>query len=241
MRNKVLWIVWIACAAACSPSRPAPPSLGIRDATEIVRVVREREDGVRTLRATFEATTRRGDELLRTVDGILLVRKPDDFRLRLTMALGLTVFDYLRRADGVRVVYPLDPHDDGTPREAFLPFSEEDLAQIFIRGERAFPGACDGEMRTDELVVDCRNSAHALLREIVIDPGSGRIREERSYRDGELGLVLRNDDYRSTGSADLPYRIVLAYPGTQLEVEIHIYRYEVNPALDERLFEPVRE
>lgn len=213
----------------------------IRDATAIVHVVREREDEIRTLRATFEATTRRGDEPLRTVDGILLVRKPDDFRLRLTMSLGLTVFDYLRRADGVHIVYPLNRHDEGTPHEAFLPFSEQDLAQIFIRGERAFPGECAGEMRADELVVDCRDPARALRREIVIDPGTGRIREERSYRDGELRLLLRNDDYRSTDSADMPYHIVLAYPGTQLQVEIHIYRYEVNPALDERLFEPVRE
>jgi len=239
MRRHGLWIVLTAWAAACSALRPPPPSLGTTDPTEALRIVREREHDVRTLRATFEATTRRGEQLVQTVDGVLLVRKPDDFRLRLTLPLGLTAFDYLRRADGVRVVYPLDRQDGGTRREALLPFAEEDLAPIFLRGAQAFPGACAGALSSDELVVDCRDSSGALLRDIVIDPDSGRIREERSYRDGELRLWLRNDDYRPTGTADLPYRIILAYPGTTLQVEIHIHRYEVNPVLGERLFQPV--
>lgn len=228
-----------AWAVACSPLRSAPPSLGTTNPTAALRIVREREDAVRTLRATFEATTRRGEQLLHTVDGVLLVRKPDDFRLRLTLPLGLTAFDYLRRADGVRIVYPLDRHDGGTPREALLPFADEDLAPIFLRGAQAFPGDCAGALRSDELVADCRDPSGALRRAIVIAADSGRIREERSYRDGTLRVWLRNYDYRATGSADLPYRIIVAYPGTNLQIEIRIHRYEVNPVLKERMFEPV--
>jgi len=176
---------------------------------------------------------------VQTVDGVLLVRKPDDFRMRLTLPLGLTAFDYLRRADGVRIVYPLDRNDGGTPREALLPFADEDLAPIFLRGAQAFPGDCAAALRSDQLVADCRDPSRALRREIVMAADSGRVREERSYRDGQLRVWLRNDDYRATGSADLPYRIILAYPGTNLRIEIRIHRYDVNPALGERMFEPV--
>jgi len=216
---------------------PAPPSLATTDPAEILAIVRTREDDVRSLRATFETSTRQDEKLVRTIDGVLLVRKPDAFRLRLSTPLGLTAFDYLSRADGVRVVSPFAAHGADA---SYLPFSEDDLREIFIRGDRAFPGACAGTLaRLDELVVDCRAPSGELLRTILIDTHAGTIREERSYRGGKLHLLLRNEDYRPTASTNLPYRILLTYPSTHTAVEIVVHRYEVNPALEDRLFAPV--
>jgi len=50
--------------------------------------------------------------------------------------------------------------------------------------------------------------------------------------------VIRYDAYRDTDGTKLPYEISLAYPGQQLQVDIAIERYEVNPALSDSLFLP---
>ena len=261
MRWKAAWLVVLVCAAACAGTRPgaalrphagsrpnsAPPApspapaapvLETTDAATILAGVRERENDVHSLRATFESITTENDEIQRESDGILLVRKPDMFRLRLTTPFGLTAFDYLSRPDGVHVVSPYAASD--AAHASPLPFSEDELRAIFLRGDQAFPEQCAGTIaRPDELTVDCRARSGALLRTIIIDVPTGQIREERSYRDGELSLLLQNDDYRAAGPAYLPYRIVLTYVPTNTRVDILIRSYEVNPQLDERLFAPV--
>ena len=263
VQHRAAWLAVLVCAGACStappplpphqrpadrfltkipPKTPAPaptpaPEIATHDPAKILDIVRAREDTVQTLRATFETTTSVNGEVQRTTDGILLVRKPDAFRLRLTTPLGLTAFDYLSRPDGVHVVFP---YGNGASGESPLPFSEDDLREIFLRGELAFPGRCAETLApAGELVVDCRTRSDVLLRTLVVDPSTGRIREERSYRDGKLHLLLENDDYRAAETADLPYRIVLTYPSTGTRMEILIRRYEVNAPLDERHFAPV--
>jgi outer membrane lipoprotein-sorting protein len=111
MRCKAVSLVVLACFGACTPVRaPAPPTLATTDPAEVLAIVRSREDEIRTLRATFETSTRQDEKLVRTIDGVLLVRKPDAFRLRLSTPLGLTAFDYLSRPDGVHVVSPFAEH-----------------------------------------------------------------------------------------------------------------------------------
>jgi hypothetical protein len=206
----------------------------------MLAAVRAREDAVQTLRATFETTTSKNGEPQRTTDGVLLVRKPDAFRLRLTTPFGLTAFDYLSRPDGVHVVFPYGDGAAGTAQESPLPFSEDDLREIFLRGDRAFPGQCsEARAPAGEFIVECRTRTGELLRSLTIDAPTGRIHEERSYRDGKLHLLLVNDDYRPADAADLPYRIVLTYPSTGTRMEILVRRYEVNAPLDDHLFAPV--
>ena len=237
--------VVLACItiAACSAERrgeQVAPALDATDPEAALAIVRAREDAVRTLRATFRAEVHARDESgepsARAVGGVLLVRKPEDFRLRLTLPLGLTVFDYLARGERVSVVRPLARGDD--PAD-FRSFSREDLGQAFLRGGLAFPGTCAARRRSSPwLVFDCLVGGAKLLRQIRVDPDTGRIAQERSFRNGHVRLLLEYDDFRAADGADLPHRILLVYPDEGVHVDIEVDRYEVNPVLAERLFEP---
>ena len=230
MLRRAARVVLLAALAGCVGRAPAPVPLPYADAGALLERVRADEDRIRTLRARFRSVARRGADT-RAADGVLLVRKPDRFRLRLSMPLGLTVFDYVGREDGSWISLPLA--DDAAPVPAdFGMFSRRELGAAFLRGAYAFPGQCraTGGHRSD-VEVACSNGSTASARRIVLDPRTATIREESSTR-----LVTRYSDYRRVGDATLPFRIELAESGGALSVEISIADYEVNPKLAESLF-----
>src|SRR4029077_17363035 len=103
--------------------------------------LRAEEDRVHSLRARFSSVTRMpGAE--RSADGVLLVAKPDRFRLRLMLPFGLTVFDYLNVGDHSWMTLPLADPQQRAHAQEFAPFSRDDLGQAFLRGAYAFPGDC---------------------------------------------------------------------------------------------------
>ena len=238
------WLL-VVTLLACSVDRPAEPPvlprLASGDPDALLAAVRERESRIRTLRARFTAQTSSEGEK-RTSDGVLLVKKPDGFRLRLTMPLGLTVFDYVSRGDHSQVSLPLEDRIvNGPAADHFEPISRQDLGQSFLRGPNVFPGACAGRGRNDQpgILFMCHDASGTLLRQILIDARTAAIIEETSYEAGEPRMVLRFDDYRPVDGVYLPHRIALWYPRRLMSAEIAIQRYEVNPDLADALFEPV--
>jgi outer membrane lipoprotein-sorting protein len=220
----------LAGLAGCAARAPAPVPLPYADAGALLGRVRADEDRIRTLRARFRSVARRGAET-RTADGVLLVRKPDRFRLRLAMPLGLTVFDYVGREDGSWISLPLAADDAPVPADLGM-FSRRELGAAFLRGAYAFPGQCRATSGGGgDVEVACGERAAAPARRIVLDPRTATIREESSAR-----LITRYSDYRRVGDANLPFRIELAESGGALAVEISIADYEVNPALADSLF-----
>jgi hypothetical protein len=230
---------------ACSVDRPAEPPVLPRqvsaDPDALLAAVRERESRIRTLRARFTARTSSEGEK-RTSDGVLLVKKPNGFRLRLTMPLGLTVFDYVSWGEHSQVSLPLEDRIvSGPAADHFGPLSRQDLGQSFLRGPKVFPGACvghDGNYQPGILFM-CHDASGTLLRQILIDERTAAIIEETSYDHGEPRMVLRFDDYRPVEGVYLPHRIALWYPRRLMSAEIAIQRYDVNPDLTDALFEPV--
>ncbi|MBI4518630.1 MAG: hypothetical protein HY699_22765 [Deltaproteobacteria bacterium] len=223
----------------CAPSRPAAPELPGLEPTAVVAAVRAGEERIATLRARFSAAARRGGEHHSTT-GVLLVKKPDRFRLRMMLPLGLTVFDYVRWGEQAQLSLPLQGQVvTGSAAETAAGFSNADLGQAFLRGPAAFPGACTPEDdRGPVIVVSCRDAGGQVLRRLRIDRAHATIGEETSYEAGEPRLILRYDDYRPVGDAELPYRIALLYPARDVALEIAIQRYEVNPVLADELFQP---
>jgi hypothetical protein len=206
------------------------------DAAAILTCVRAREDAIHSLRARFRAVTR-GAGANHTTHGVLLVDKPQRFRLRLMLPLGLTVFDYTKDGDRQSVSLPLRGSGAG-PADPF-PFSEIDLAEVFLRGEKAFPGSCipDGGGR-GEVRVRCSDGAGRWRREIQLDASRGVISSETSFSGESPRLTVTYDDYRTTAGTVLPYRISVMYPGRGIGLEIEIDRYDVNPHLSPALFVP---
>lgn len=224
-------VLLVGCA-----TQPAPqPTLSAAPA-ERLAAVRADEDRVRSLRARFSSVVHMpGAE--RSADGVLLVAKPDRFRLRLMLPFGITVFDYLNVGAQTWMALPLAGPQARERADEFAPFSREDLGQAFLRGPYAFPGECDASPASDDQVwVSCRDG-HVLRRTVLI--GRGGIIEEASYDGGAQRMLIRYADYRTVDGMSLPYRITLEYPQRRQAVDITVDRYEVNPVLAEELFRPL--
>jgi hypothetical protein len=195
-----------------------------------------REDAIRSLRARFDSVTHlpSGD---RSATGVLLVTKPDRFRLRLMLPFGITVFDYLNVGTQSWIALPLADAAARDRAGEFAPFSRDDLGQAFLRGSYAFPGQCAAAPAPDgDVVVTCRVEGDVRRTPLI---GSHGIVEEASYADGAIRLRLRYGDYRPVSGIAMPFRIDLEYPQRQQSVAITIDGYEVNPSLPAGLFEPL--
>jgi len=235
-RVACLSILVITIVAGCA-AKPAPPVALPADPSARLAAVQAQESRVRSLRARFSSVTRLpGGE--READGVLLVAKPDRFRLRLMLPFGFTVFDYLNVGDQTWMALPLADAAQRNRMGEFAPFSREDLGQAFLRGAYAFPGQCDAAQAAagDVVVVTCREGG-AVRRTLHI--GGTGIVEETSYEGGAARLVIRYADYRDAGGVSVPFRITMDYPQRQQSVDITIDRYEVNPVLSDDLFRPL--
>jgi outer membrane lipoprotein-sorting protein len=226
----VIGCLLLAACAAAPPPRPRLPEPP--DAR--LAAVRAREEAVRSLRARFRSTVHLPDSQ-RSADGVLLVDKPDRFRLRLLLPFGLTVFDYLSVGERSWTALPLADAAQREQLDEFSPFSREDLGEAFLRGAHAFPGHCVARAGAPVLV-ECR-SDDRLRRTLSLGPDG--IVEETSYDDaGAARMVIRYADYRSVSGSVLPFHIVLDYPQRRQSVDIAIDSYEVNPTLSAASFDP---
>jgi hypothetical protein len=231
-----LGVAAIAGLLACKPPRYVPAAPVRTDPAGVLEGVRQREEQIQSLRARFKATASHGSGES-DVNGVLLLRKTDRFRMRLMLPLGITVLDYVNQGDQSWTLLPLA--NGGDADEASL-FSPADVRETFLRGAAAFPGTCAATSESDETVeVACRSCADCpLLRSLRLDRRSGTISEETSYDGGEPRLAIRYDDYREVAGQPLPFRVVMAYPARRLKVQIQIKAYEVNPQLRDDLFAP---
>jgi hypothetical protein len=239
-RGQVAALIGLWGIAACAAPRPQLRATELRDPSAVLAAARRREEHFASLRARFTAETTRNGER-HSVDGVLVVKKPDKFRLRMMLPFGFTVFDYV--SSGVRAQLSLPLQDlttDGPLRGDAMGFSQLDLEQAFLRGPYAFPGDCSAE--TDgagSVIVVCRDSSGDALRQLRIDSSTAAIEDETSYDAGQPRMMIRYDVYRPAGDTSLPYRITLLSPPQHVTLDITVQRYEVNPALADTLFEPV--
>lgn len=232
---------WLALLGlvSCRTTRQVGVPVASTDPATIFAMVREREAHIGTLRARFNADTQRGDEK-HSADGVLLVMKPDRFRLRLMLPLGLTVFDYVSWGGHAQMSLPMENRVVSDPAaDNHLAFTHEDLAQAFLRGPKAFPGTCTPSHDDPaDVVVLCRDGSGTIVRRMRIDLHNATPLDETSYQAGQPRLIIRYGDYRLVDDTLLPFRIAMRYPQQNVSLDITIQRYEVNPRLADSLFQP---
>ncbi len=241
--NTLSWqaagIMLVGGLAACAPRVTPPPAVSRSDTdpAAVYAAVRRDEGRVRALRARFSVRVHRGDEI-RDAYGVLLVKKPDQFRVRLLSAFGLTVFDYVSRASHAQMSLPLEGKRfldaEITDKTAFSP---ADMRQAFLRGSDAFPGSCSAQAEQGETVVTCKDPSDRVLRLIRIAPGTSTIRQEISFVSAQPQLVMQFGDHRPVDGLELPFAIELSYPERMVHLSITVRSYEVNPTLPDSLFD----
>ncbi len=227
----------MSVVAACARPAARPPELPPASAAEVFAVMRRREETIRTLRARFSAVVHQGDTE-RRAEGVLLVKKPDRFRLRLLSPFGFTVFDYAVSATHATMELPLEGKrlrdDEIGTQSAFAP---SDLRQAFLRGSAAFPGACTPTDSGTEVTVECVGDASTGRREIQIARATATVSRETSFDGDTPRLIITFTDYRVIGGLPLPFSIELRVPPRQVTMQITLRSYEVNPVLDDALFD----
>jgi outer membrane biogenesis lipoprotein LolB len=234
MRRAVLLAIALPLTACVrSPVRP-PARLPEAPAARLA-AVEARESAVRTFRARFTAVARNASGERRS-DGVLVVAKPDRFRLRLMLPFGITVFDYVCVGDHVWMTLPLADPQQSPGGDAFTPFARDDLGAAFLRGAFAFPEPCTATAAAGELVdVECApgTARHRVLR---IDRRG--LVEETTLAGDAPRLRIRYADYRRVDHVVMPFRITLEYPQRGASVDITVDAYEVNAPIAAAAFAP---
>ena len=231
--------VAVVCGAlmvACRTRVPAPAVVETGLTPDAVyAAVRRQEAQVRALRARFSARVDRAGEV-RRADGVLLVKKPDRFRLRLLLPFGPTVFDYTSWDDHDRMQLPLEGRQFSDAEIAdHAPFSPGDLRAVFLGTDGGL--RCTAQGDAAETIVECRDREGAVARLIRVQTATRRVAQEVHFVAGQPELIMQFNDYRPVEPADLPFQINLTYPEKHVRLEITVRSYEVNPSLADELFD----
>ena len=231
----LLCAAWLA---ACSARVAAPPAAETERTPEAAyAAVRQQEAAIRSLRARFSATVRRGTET-RAADGVLVVKKPDRFRLRLLSPFGLTVFDYTSWDAHDRMELPLEGKlfRDAEIADHAL-FSPADMREVFLGPAGDDAERCTVQGSSLETVVDCRDHGGTLARLIRIQTSTRRVEQRVRMQSGQPDLVMEFADYRRVERVELPFKIALTSPAKAIHLEITVRTYELNPSLPDSLFD----
>ncbi len=233
MRDAAALLLCGLVCGACARQAPAPPaalSAGA-DPAEIFASVLRQEEQIHTLRARFSAEFA-SHTAVRRAGGVLLVKKPDCFRLRLLSPFGLTVFDYTSCGKHARIELPLEgKHIDDAESEAGTQFPLALLRRQFLRTAAETSERCTPEAREAAVVVSCRDAAGAVQHEFDIDRHTATLSREVSH-----DAQTQYEDYRPVGGLRLPFAITVVSEPYVLHVTVA--GYEVNPTLQDALFDP---
>ncbi len=221
MKRRLLGGALLVCLAACAaPPAAHPPQVPL--------TLGEQEARIHTLRAQFKAkVTTRDTE--RNAAGVLLVQKPDRFRLRMSSPFGMTVMDYLSVDRHTRLDLPMNQKvlfDDAI--DAGNAFHTTDLRAAFLRGPDAYPPPCQSTESNDATLLDCG------LRHLTLHGGD--LATESESDEAGVRLTAAYTDIRDVGGMRMPFSIIMQYPRDGVTLEVTIVRYEINPAFSEELF-----
>lgn len=238
LSTRAACLLALLLAAGCGgrEAARAPAAPPVEDSVAVFTRARQNEARVRTLRAQFEARVVRAGEV-REASGVLLVKKPDRFRLRLLSPLGITVFDYTSVGSHRRMQLPTEGKQfDDAAIDTNAPFSPNALRAVFLRGDSAFPAGCASTTDAATVLVRCPTAPGQPF--FVIAPATADISFEGR---GPIGVSYF--DYRPVAGARLPYAVVVNDRDSGTDLSITVRRYEVNPDLADGLFadqEPAR-
>lgn len=226
--QRVTYLLLLALLSGCATKPPpAPTAIASAEPLEVVAAVVRREQGVRTLRARFHAVVNAGEQE-HNASGVLVVSKPDRFRMRLFSPFGLTVFDYVQIADRSWVSQPLRQRAPGERDDSLAMFSQDGMGAVFLSRYAFAREACQANAR----VVVCREND----RVVTFDLDHQVIQSERRQLSDQGEITIAYSDHRVVDGMPLPFLIVVST--ARVRVEVRIDAYEVNPELSPEIFAP---
>jgi len=224
----------VACASGRDPARSLRPV-----EANPFEVVRRGGDALTSFRAQFVSTMTRGDVSERA-RGVLLVSKPERFRLRLSSLLGFTILDYTSDAGNDRLWLASENRAlEGEEISRSGWFSTESVRWIFLREDTGFQRDCRQLAAGVETMVECRDERGGVAYRGYVDNGSNLLFRETVFDGATPRLTVEYRDYRAVQGVRLPYKIEWTEGANGVRVEIDVDRYEVDATLPPHLFAPV--
>jgi hypothetical protein len=89
---------------------------------------------------------------------------------------------------------------------------------------------CDVHAADSRITISCSDAASAPAQEIVVSAATADIESERAG-----SATVHYADYRDISGTRLPYMIEVEDPRARMTIRVR--RYDVNPALEEALFD----
>ncbi len=224
-----------ACATRVEPPQPEWSAAPALTAVEAVAALRRSDAQLQSLRARFTATLHSA-EPERRARGVVLVKKPDRLRLRLLSPFGLTVLDYCSKGAHALMQLPLagETWVDGEI-DRHGAFSPSAFAPAFLLDHAVSVDGC--REHGDQSYVECWDKVGGERRSVQIGLHPAVVLREIFYKGDAPALTLAYSDHRRVDGLTVPFRVSAEQPGSAMTMEIEIEAYEINPVLDDALFD----
>jgi hypothetical protein len=227
------------CGADRPRMAPLPQVAGraapIEDARALLAELRRRDDAHPAWKSVHRLTLQdRRNARHAKMRGLLVVARPDRFRLRLLGPADVTAMDLTYVAPRYRLEIAGRDTFVGADarRETRLPVAA--MAETFLRRfEGEAVGLWAGSTRR-RLAIATPDGG----RRIVILPAARpEVMADSFRRRGVEELRVTYRQYRSVGPARLPFEVSMYLPDRSLAAHVAVERYEVGPAIPEGAFE----
>lgn len=258
MIKHLLSLVMIALVAtalsACGAKQYPEPEDPVRDAETLLANIEQR--GAEIQRARVRAVMEYfGAEGRVRVRQTLLVQQPGGLRLETmspfdsTLALVVSNADELTYYDlANEKVYSGRPTAENLAKLIPLWLAPADIVDVVLGGVPL--RRVDHELTSWKLTWDSKRNAWKLFGrgltggqlELFVRHGTWSLAGAREVdREGKLQWEIRTADFRTVGDGEVqtevPSRIRFLMPSESLDVSLNVSEYELNPELDEMLFE----
>lgn len=250
----LLVLVLAAALSACAARQHPEPADPVADADTLLAHIAERAERVQSARVRAVMEYFGGDGRVR-VRQLVVVREPGDLRLETmspfdaTLALVVTNEDDLTYYDlGNDLVYVGRPNAENLAKLIPLWLEPADIVDVVLGGVPL--GSADHARSSWKLTWDGRANAWRLFGrardggslELFVRHGTWSFAGARETTpSGDVKWEIRTADFLSVDdgetTTEVPTRVRFLMASESLDVSLAISEYELNPELDDLLFE----
>lgn len=234
-------LVVAGCSSAVPPLPPlpavggTPASAARRQALQATLRAEEGRWRTLTIVHSIRLATREQSGSLR---GLIAVRRPDAYRLRLLGPAGITAMDLTYRAGRFLLAIPSRnvrlEGDRSTPRSSLRGLPVDGLARAFLARTGDAPTEVTENARWS--LVEWRTGGET--RRLWLDRHEKLPRIDSTWRGGRETMRITYERYRSVDGVRLPFQVLFFMPADGLRARIDVERYRVDPALPDSAFDP---
>lgn len=225
--------------SSCAPRAIVKPIPVNTPPDEVIKMVSAGTEGVKGLKASVKVTVQAEGKNPQSIDGVLYIERPDNFRFTGLAFMGFTVFDLVLTGDKFYFYRPSEGWLYTGPRESFKGFLAKNGVQADPEaiGQALFLQKKEGEEFLVEKTDDGYDIYQALKTEGVLLPrmkaeyDAGLNLEKKVFFDGLARpyLYVTVSGKVEEGGAELPKRLTVKDVTQGIVLTVDFQKYIVNP------------